>query len=779
MRAIALPLSVLSSRPQAQSYWNWLNKRMATAPKRLQTLMQDVVERADNEMLEKFLAEFANWALHVRQSSGEDNPAVHPAPYRAELKRPEEVMTGMVVCPTIVAARDILADVGNEEELLAEADDNRDFLPPVMPFAEEDEIVAKQLERIVAEAELSDEGKKELKRILEKHRAAFGMQLRKVNFDQQPVHTYTTGELPAPQPRRIIRDVRVRNAQIEWEDAMDERGVIGDLTCEDEEKVRPINIHPIIKKLKIRFTADARPNNAVTIPDSFPVPSPMEALDRFRRNRMFSTFDEADSFFQIPYDKESRVPFYSARGGIKEFRVVIQGGRNSPGALHRKKTEQYAEFSQDELSFMFDDALLGTPGSESDHLVLIDRFLGNCVGHGTILKATKVKLCRSEVIHQGFVIGHGYFYKNPEAVQPLVDMRLPTTASELKSQMSMLGRYRNFVPEYAQLADPLEAIMHEKWQAGTFTALHAERLVELRRVIAQETMLVMPDWNRPFHWRIDAQPTYGWAGVVGQEDDGGKFWPIRFMSKKASDADRKRWPTEMEAMAWFHCLADKGRVYSQYSKNIIHGDPKSLRWLADSIETGRANRQMQRVALALQGLDIEFKYHPRDEMADVDALSRFAVERSSSRDELKKFLASDKEVVENTLIVAVTMVVREKLPDRLVSKEYSIAVPAGVGPDSPPGVPIDIRAEQEVDPVCKFIMMMKRGEFRDVNEQDVFIAAMPAKAAKALKHYMEVAKSRQFAEFDIRRGNCSMWTKTDSRCRACVWWFPCACELEC
>jgi hypothetical protein len=117
-------------------------------------------------------------------------------------------------------------------------------------------------------------------------------------------------------------------------------------------------------------------------------------------------------------------------------------------------------------------------------------------------------------------------------------------------------------------------------------------------------MLIMPDWNRPFHWRIDAQPTYGWAGVVGQEDEDGKFWPIRFMSKKASEADTKRWPTEMEAMAWFHCLADKGRVYSQYSKNIIHGDPKSLRWLADSIETGRANRQMQRVAMALQALDI-------------------------------------------------------------------------------------------------------------------------------------------------------------------------------
>jgi len=65
------------------------------------------------------------------------------------------------------------------------------------------------------------------------------------------------------------------------------------------------------------------------------------------------------------------------------------------------------------------------------------------------------------------------------------------------------------------------------------------------------------------------------------------------MSKKASEADKKRWPTEMEAMAWYYCLVEKNRTYSQYSENIIHGDPKSLRWLAESIEKGQANRQMQ------------------------------------------------------------------------------------------------------------------------------------------------------------------------------------------
>jgi hypothetical protein len=168
-------------------------------------------------------------------------------PHRTELKRPDAVMTGMVVCPTMVAASEILADVGKADELLAEAaDDNRDFLPPVMSFEEEDEIVETQLERIVADAELSAEGKKELRRILKENRAAFGMQLRKVNFEQEPVHVPLNG-VPEHQPRRVIRDVRVRDAQIMWEEAMKERGVVGEYKGNNPESLRPINIHHVIK----------------------------------------------------------------------------------------------------------------------------------------------------------------------------------------------------------------------------------------------------------------------------------------------------------------------------------------------------------------------------------------------------------------------------------------------------------------------------------------------------------------------------------------------------
>ncbi len=703
-------------------------------------------------MLERFMATFPDWALRQRQSSETDDPTQHPAPYRPELVRPSTAITsGVVVCPVIVKAADILPKA-SEQDLVAEADDNKDFLPPVMTYDEDDRQTDTELTRLVAEAEFSVRGKEKLAALLKKHRAAFGMQLRQVDQSRDKVHTHTTGELPAHQPRRPIRDPRVMRAQMQWEDAMMERGVIGPLTG-DAELARPINIHHVIRKGKIRFTADARTLNEITISDSHPVPSPLESLEHFRRNRMFSTFDEADSYFQYPYDEESRVPFYSAHGGVREFRVVIQGGKNSPAALHRFKAKQYSAFAADELAFMFDDTLLGTNSEDEDaHLELLDRFLATCVANGTILKPSKARVARREVVHQGFVLSHGHYRKDPEAIRPLVDMRMPATSSELKSQMSMLGRYRHFVPAYSQLAAPLECIMDSRWQEGTFTAEHEQRMLEIRRQIAQETMLTMPDWNRPFHWRLDAQPTYGWAGAVGQEDENGKFWPIRFMSRKASEADTKRWPTEMEAMAWYYCLIEKGRVYSQYSANVIHGDPKSLRWLADSLETGRANRQMQRVALALQAIDISFKYHPREEMADVDALSRFAVAKRSSQEELLQFLATDRPALMDMLIVAAVGLTRTNLPDRLKVEQGQIVVPAVVGPDSPPGVPIDIQSEQQLDPVCKFITMVKQREFASEQAETEFLAAMPKKAASALLHYMAEMGSRDFADFEIRNG---------------------------
>ena len=69
-------------------------------------------------------------------------------------------------------------------------------------------------------------------------------------------------------------------------------------------------------------------------------------------------------------------------------------------------------------------------------------------------------------------------------------------------------------------------------------------------------------------------------------------------------------------------------------------------------------------------------------MEDVDALNRFAMDRRGSREALQRFLATDKESLEHTLIVAATVPVAHDVSTRFKS-EGQIAIPAAVGPDSP------------------------------------------------------------------------------------------------
>ncbi len=158
LRAVAVP-AVPSERPRAQAYWQWLNVRLSKAEKRLQTHFQDVMERADDAMLLEFLKTFPAFALRQRQESKEDDPNVHPAPLRPELRRPATTSAGAVTCPALVDATTILGQPAPEWPGPA-ASDHKSFLPAIMTPVEEEEIIIKEFDRMVAKSTFSEGGKK-------------------------------------------------------------------------------------------------------------------------------------------------------------------------------------------------------------------------------------------------------------------------------------------------------------------------------------------------------------------------------------------------------------------------------------------------------------------------------------------------------------------------------------------------------------------------------------------------------------------------------------------
>ena len=123
-----------------------------------------------------------------------------------------------------------------------------------------------------------------------------------------------------------------------------------------------------------------------------------------------------------------------------------QGWTNAPSELHQFKDDMLRPFPRKELSFSYDDTIMYSGdlsqerfAQELEHLHLLRRFFEACRKHGNFLAVRKLVLFRDKVKHQGFLVGHGVWEKDPDAVAPILALPMPKTKYEMRQAIGMLS----------------------------------------------------------------------------------------------------------------------------------------------------------------------------------------------------------------------------------------------------------------------------------------------------------------------------------------------------
>jgi len=388
-----------------------------------------------------------------------------------------------------------------------------------------------------------------------------------------------------------------------------------------------------------RLVVDLRNLNALSGKhDQYTLPLLSDNLDRIR-GKWFSTIDMLSGFNQCelePEDGSKQKTAFQTPFGTYQFERLTMGLSGSPAAFQRM---MHAVLGDDltygfergrnwaALSYLDDVVVFSDCDTFEEHLEHVKIVLLKFIAAGLTVKAPKMFLGCREVEYLGFLCNAYGTKPNPKRVQPILAFTFSDVSSSLKQARRFLGMiqfYARFIPHLATHASCFYELQEKgvmlKNLAGTLRFRAA--FEALRHALVNATLLVRPDFSRPFYVDVDAATQRGCGAVLYQrEADGTPSGPIAFWSHRFTDEQRGWGTTECEAYGLVHSL-EHWRSYIEHSHTTVAVDHAALIW----IFTGTLrNERLARWVLKVQALHVTVVFRPGRHHVVPDAISRLCL----------------------------------------------------------------------------------------------------------------------------------------------------------
>eukprot|EP00794_Sanderia_malayensis_P017942 gene17943-19733_t len=163
----------------------------------------------------------------------------------------------------------------------------------------------------------------------------------------------------------------------------------------------------------------------------------------------------------------------------------------------------------------------------------------------------------------------------------------PSTKKELKGFLGLAGFYRAFIPDFAHISQPLNALTSEKaayvWSDDCEKAFN-----DLKNKLLSEPVLKFPDLDKPFELEVDAS-NYAVGGILSQRGPDDQVHPIAYFSTALQNSQKNWSVTDKETFAlivairhWHVYLA--GHRFNPVQELFARNPPnafKGLRYLKE------------------------------------------------------------------------------------------------------------------------------------------------------------------------------------------------------
>ena len=187
---------------------------------------------------------------------------------------------------------------------------------------------------------------------------------------------------------------------------------------------------------------------------------------------------------------------------------------------------------------------------------------------GLKVNASKSHFCEAEVQYLGYVINRKAIQPSMKKVEAILNIGMPKNRRQLRGFVGMVNYYRDMWCKRAHILAPLSKMTSTKvkWK---WILEHQHTFDEMKKIMAQETILTYPDFRKLFHIHADASKVQLGA-CISQNNK-----PIAFYSRKLLDAQTRYTTTERELLSIVETLKEF-RFVLLGQQIIIHTDHKNL-----------------------------------------------------------------------------------------------------------------------------------------------------------------------------------------------------------
>ena len=390
--------------------------------------------------------------------------------------------------------------------------------------------------------------------------------------------------------------------------------------------IRPSNspmASPIVCVAKkdggVRLACDYRYLNSYTVGDAYPMATIDEVLRNVGQGRFISTFDAKSGYWQIPVAEEDRwLTAFVTHDGLYEW-VRMPFGLKNAGATFVRAVRTVLRPIRSFADSYIDDMGVGSD-VWCDHLGHIRQFLIIMRNSGFTLNLAKCEFAKPEVKFVGRIVGSGIHRPDPQRLEGLARIEPPRTKKELRKILGVFGYYREYIPHYSEIAQPMTDLTSSKVPnvlGDRWSEEGQSSLVRLQATLLSHRVMRVPVVGHPFVLHTDASGRAVGA-TLGQKDEKGVEQPLAFASQKLTPT-QAAWSTiEREAYAVIWAL-NKYRDLIFGTRVTVCCDHNPLQYIR---ECAPKSAKLMRWSLALQEFDVDFRYQKGTSNVVADWLSR-------------------------------------------------------------------------------------------------------------------------------------------------------------